>query len=472
MKTLASAALAVLATPAIARDFGAFRQKLAGSTALSYEKRDAGGADLSKLADTIERMGKAWEEFKKTNDESLSKRDTLLDEKLGRISTELDALGELKKSLERLETRASRPGGAGSRGDGPDESPEARTYRQLFMRWVRNPRDPQCYSEVRKAHKELRAKLPNQDDDRDWETRAVQTVTSTGSAGGFALPEVIERQIARLSVDISPIRQIATVRTVGSPDYKELFDVNGAAFEWVGEAGARSQTNTPDLAEVAPTFGMASARPRASEESLDDIFFDVESWLISSASDTIARGEGAAFVVGSGTNRPTGFLAGPTPVITADGARAFGTLQFIASGQAAALPTSADILYDLIYALRARYRANARWVTSKLVLAALRKYKDTTNQYLWQPSLVQGQPENFMGYPITEAEDMPAVAANAFPLAFGDFREGYLIADRVGMRMTRDEITLPGFVQFYIRRRVGGRIRNSEAIKLLRISAT
>jgi HK97 family phage major capsid protein len=275
-------------------------------------------------------------------------------------------------------------------------------------------------------------------------------------------------------VDISPIRQIATVRTVGSPDYKELFDVNGSAFEWVGETGTRSQTNTPDLAEVALTFGMASARPRASEESLDDLFFDVESWLTQSAAEAMAQGEGLAFVSGNGTNRPTGFLAGPTPVTTTDASRAFGTLQYIASAQAAALPTSADLFYDVIYSLRARYRANARWVTSKAVLAALRKYREGsgTGAYLWQPSLSAGQPETFCGFGITEAEDMPAVAANVFPLAFGDFREGYLIADRVGMRMTRDEITLPGFVQFYIRRRVGGRIRNSQAIKLLKIAAS
>lgn len=224
--------------------------------------------------------------------------------------------------------------------------------------------------------------------------------------------------------------------------------------------------------EVAPTFGMASAKPQASEESLDDLFFDVENWLISSAAEAIAQGEGTAFVSGNGTNKPTGFLAGPTPVTTVDASRAFGTLQYIASGQAAAMPTSADIFYDLIYALRARYRANARWVTSKLVLAALRKYKDSQNQYLWQPSLVEGQPATFMGYGITEAEDMPAVGAGAFPIAFGDFREGYLIADRVGMRITRDEITSPGFVKFYVRKRVGGKLRNTQAIKLLKIAAS
>jgi len=217
---------------------------------------------------------------------------------------------------------------------------------------------------------------------------------------------------------------------------------------------------------------MASAKPQASEESLDDLFFDVENWLIDSASETLAQGEGAAFVSGNGTKKPTGFLGGPTPVTTVDASRAFGTLQYIAGGQAAAMPTSADLFYDIVYALRARYRANAQWVTSKLVLAAMRKYKDGQNQYLWQPSVVAGQPATFLGYGVTEAEDMPAVAANAFPLAFGDFREGYLIADRVGMRITRDEITSPGFVKFYVRKRVGGKIRNSQAIKLLKIATT
>jgi HK97 family phage major capsid protein len=333
---------------------------------------------------------------------------------------------------------------------------------------MRAPGDQERIQKAAQAQKALEAKAKA--DGR--ETRSTQTVTSTGSAGGFALPEIIERNIQRLSVDFSPIRQIATVRTVGSTDYKELFDVNGAGFEWVGETDTRNQTNTPDLAEVAPTFGMASAKPQASEESLDDLFFDVENWLTMSAAEAIAQGEGAAYVSGNGTKKPTGFLAGPTPVTTVDASRAFGTLQYIASGNAATLPTSADVFYDMIYSLRARYRANARWVTSKLVLASLRKYKDTTNQYLWQPSLTATQPDTFMGYGITEAEDMPAVAANAFPLAFGDFREGYLIADRVGMRITRDEITTPGFVKFYVRKRTGGKLRNTQAIKLLKLAVS
>lgn len=460
MKKIALAAV-------MASDFSAFRAKSASSGL--YEKRE--DPSIKSVADALDKIATAFDEYKKTNDARLeaikSGNSTAdLDAKLAKMDQHIDALNEAKSRLEKVETKLARPGVFGG-GREEGESKESAEYRNAFVDWVRAPNDHERQQRCSQAAKALEAKASAE----GRETRSTQAVTSTGAAGGFALPEIIERNIARLSVDISPIRQIATVRTVGSSDYKELFDVNGAGFEWVGETDARNQTNTPDLAEVAPTFGMASAKPQASEESLDDLFFDVEGWLVSSAAEAIAQGEGAAFVTGNGTKKPTGFLAGAAPVTTADGARAFGTLQYIASGQAAALPTSTDLFYDLVYSLRARYRANARWVTSKLVLAALRKYKDSTGQYLWQPSLAAGEPATFMGYGITEAEDMPAVAANAFPLAFGDFKEGYLIADRVGMRITRDEITTPGFVKFYVRKRVGGKLRNSQAIKLLKIAA-
>lgn len=451
----------------MASHMAAFAAKVAAVGA--YEKRE--DPNIKSVADALDKIGAAFDEYKKTNDARIDAVKSgasteALDAKLAKIDAHIDSLNEVKTKLEKMETKLARPGALdGGRQDG--ESKEAVEYRHAFLDWMRAPGDHERQQKAAAAAKQLEAK--SRLDGR--ETRAAQTVTSTGSAGGFALPEIIERQIARLSVEISPIRQISTVRLVGTTDYKELFDVNGAGFEWVGETDARNQTNTPNLAEVAPTFGMASAKPQASEESLDDLFFNVEDWLISSAAEAIAKGEGAAFVSGDGTKKPTGFLAGPAPLATADDARAFGTLQYIASGQAAALPTSADIFYDLIYALRARYRNSAQWVTSKLVLAALRKYKDTSGQYLWQPALTAGQPATFMGYGITEAEDMPAIGAGAFPLAFGDFREGYLIADRVGMRITRDEITSPGFVKFYVRKRVGGKLRNTQAIKLLKVAA-
>ena len=417
----------------------------------------------TEIKQMVEQIGTTFEEYKRTNDAKLeaikaSKATGDMEAKLAKMDGALDSMTEIKSKLESMETKLNRPGVFDTKGD--STSREAAEYKGAFLDWMRNPRDTERQQKVTAAQRQL-------------ETKAADVRTSVNASGGFALPEDIERSIARIGIDVSPIRSLATVRAVGTPDYKELFDVNGAGFEWIGETNTRNQTNTPDLVEVAPTFGMASAKPQATEESLDDLFFNVEEWLTMSAGEAIYAGEGASFVSGNGTNKPTGFLAGPTPVTTADSSRAFGTLQYIAGGQAAAMPTSPDVFFDMIYSLRARYRANATWVTSKAVLAAIRKYKEaTTNAYMWQPALAAGQPSSFAGFPIVEAEDMPAVAANAFPLAFGDFREGYLICDRVGMRMTRDEITTPGYVKFYIRKRVGGKIRNSQSIKLLRISTT
>ena len=453
----------LLATMAL--HFAAFTAKAQAFSA--YEKREE--PSIKSVAEALDKIATTFDEYKKTNDARIeavkSGNSTAdLDAKLAKMDEAMTGLSEAKGRLEKLEAKLARPGALSGGGE-KNETPEAAEYREAFLDWVRAPKDQDRQVRCHQANKALEAKRS------DREQRATQAVTNNTSAGGFALPEFIERQIARLSVDMSPIRQIATVRTVSTPDYKELFDVNGATFEWVGETDTRNQTNTPDLREVAPTFGMASAKPQASEESLDDLFFNVEQWLIESAAEAIAQGEGAAFIGGNGTKKPTGFLAGPAPVTTADATRAFGTLQYIASGQAAAMPTSADVFYDLVYGIRARYRNNAKWVTSKAVLAAMRKYKDTTGQYLWQPALTAGQPATFLGYGITEAEDMPAVAANSFPLAFGDFKEGYLICDRVGTRITRDEITTPGFVKFYVRKRVGGMLRNTQAIKVLKIAA-
>jgi HK97 family phage major capsid protein len=459
----------------MALHFAAFQAKANSFASAAYEQRDE--PSIKSVGEAIDKIATAFDEYKKTNDQRIeaikSGSSTAdMDAKLAKMDSHIDGLNEAKGRLEKLEAKLARPGviqdalkEGGSREDVD--------HRNAFVNWVRAPQDQEAKQALMVAQKarddrrvqELKSQgVP--------ERRAAQVVTTTGAAGGFALPSIIETTINRLATDISPIRQIATVRQVGSTDYKELYDVGGATFEWLGETDPRNQTNTPDLREIIPTFGMASAKPQATEESLDDLFFDVESWLIESAVEAIATGEGAAFIGGNGTKKPTGFLAGPTPVATADATRAFGTLQYFASGQAAALPSNPDVFTDMVYGVRARYRNNARWLTAKLVMAAMRKYKDSTGQYLWQPALTAGQPATFLGYGISEAEDMPAVAANSFPLAFGDFAQGYLIADRVGMRMTRDEITTPGFVKFYVRKRVGGILRNTQAIKLLKVGSS
>lgn len=295
--------------------------------------------------------------------------------------------------------------------------------------------------------------------------------TATGANGGFALPRQISDAIQDQLINVSPIRQIARVIQVQSPDYRHLVGRRGATTAWNAELATRNATNTPLLAEVAPTFGELWAFPSITQHALDDLIADPEGWVRTNVTDAFAEAEGAAFVSGNGTDKPTGFLDG-IPVATADASRAFGTLQYIPTGAASdfASTNPADVLVSLIYGLKAGYRANGHWVMNSKTAGAVRKFKDAEGRFLWSDGLVAGQPATLLGYPVTIAEDMPDVAAGTFPIAFGDFQRGYIICDRVGVRIIRDEVTRPGWVNYLISKRVGGAVADSNAIKLLKVA--
>jgi HK97 family phage major capsid protein len=301
----------------------------------------------------------------------------------------------------------------------------------------------------------------------------LKAMTGTSeAAGGYAVPEEIDAQIDRTLKSISPIRAIANVVKVGSAGYRKLVTTGGTPSGWVSEDAARPETDTPVFTEIAPPFGELYANPAASQAMLDDAAFDVESWLASEIAIEFARAEGAAFVLGSGINRPKGFLAAPNSA-AADGARPFGTLQFVTSGAAGAFPASnpQDRLIDLVQALRPPYRQGAAFVMNSATAARIRKFKTADGAFLWQPGLVAGQPDTLLGYPVVEAEDMPDVAADSLSIAFGNFRAGYLIAERSETQILRDPYTHKPFVHFYATKRVGGQVSNSEAIKLMKFSA-
>jgi HK97 family phage major capsid protein len=196
---------------------------------------------------------------------------------------------------------------------------------------------------------------------------------------------------------------------------------------------------------------------------------DVESWLAMKVADKFARVEGAAFINGNGVGQPRGF-ASYTTAATADGSRAWGTLEHVVTGASGAFHTTqADPLFTLIGAFKSAYLQNARWVTTREVIAAIRKFKTTTTaEYIWQPGLQQGQPQVILGYPVVIAQDMPALAANSLSMALGDFSEGYTVVDRQGIRTLRDPYTNKPYVVFYSTKRVGGAVVNFEAIKFIK----
>lgn len=405
-------------------------------------------AGLDSIKEILQKQGNAFEEFKRTNDELLkAKADgkgvEALEAKLSKINEDLGKIADLKSAIQELEKKMNRPGVAG------ETDPLKAEHKQAFARFMRKG--------VEDGLGELQAKAYN--------------ITTDGD-GGYAVPEELDRDILSKLVDVSPIRQIATVRTVSTSDYKKLVNTRGTASGWVDEDDARTATNSSSFSQVTPFMGELYAYPQATQQMLEDVFFNAEQWIVDEVSTEFSRVEGAAFVSGDGTKKPKGFLS-YTTAATADSSRSFGTLQHIVSGAAAdwAASNPQDKLLDVVYALKAGFRANARWVMNKGILGEIRKFKATDGSYLWRPGLETGQPDTLLGYGITEAEDMPAKAANALSIAFGDFLRGYLIVDRIGTQMLRDPYTNKPYVGFYVRKRVGGCVVDSEAIKLLKFSA-
>lgn len=296
---------------------------------------------------------------------------------------------------------------------------------------------------------------------------------TSGAEGGYAVPREIDGTIASTLKSLSPIRGIATVVQTGTSGYRKLIATGSTGAGWVGETAARPETATRSFAEIAPPSGELYANPAASQAMLDDAMFNVEEWLTGEIAREFAVAEGTAFVSGDGTNRPKGFLS-YAATGEDDGARAFGTLQYVASGAAGGFAAASpqDSLIELVHSLRAPYRQGAVWVMNSDTLARIRKFKTSDGAFLWQPGLVEGQAANLLGYPVVEAEDMPEVAADSLSIAFGNFRAGYLIADRGETRILRDPFSNKPFVHFYATKRVGGAIVDSNAIKLMKFAAS
>lgn len=401
--------------------------------------------EIKELVGSIE---KSFNDFKAINDERLGKLEknestSDFEAKLAKVQADISSALDLKKEIERIEAKQNAAGLVG----GESKDPAKAAYKSAFVDQF-----------LRKG---------NEVGLKDLQAKAMSI--GTPADGGFALPEDLDRVVDKLARNISPIRAIANVVQVGTSDYKKLVNVNGIASGWVGETAARPATATSQLAEVAPPMGTLYANPQVTQDALDDIFYNVEADIASQLAEEFAVAEGAAFVAGNGTTKPKGFLA-YTTAATADGVRAFGTIEHIATGVAGdfAASNKADVLYDAISKLKAAYRSGSVWTMNKAVMFEVLKIKDANGLYLWQPSLQEGFPIRLLGFGVVEAEDMPAKATDALSIAFGNFKRGYTIVDRMGVRMLRDPYTSKPYVGFYTTKRVGGAVVNSEAIKVIK----
>ncbi|MFD1982466.1 phage major capsid protein [Mesorhizobium newzealandense] len=365
----------------------------------------------------------------------------------GEVKTLAAGQRKLENALEEIKTALARaPNGTKSRASG-HSAPEIEAEHKAFGAFIKTG------SEV--------------------EIKALST--DEGPAGGYITGTNMSTTINQKIFDQSPIRRLARVIPMDNGDvWEEPLDYSDIGATWAGEREARPETTASTLGLLAIPLHEIYANQKVTQKLLDLSFVNIGSWIEGKISDKFGRTEGLAYVLGDGVKKARGFMDySGTAVITADATRAWGTLQYVASGSAATVADAsgqANGVKDLYWALRAPYRANATWLMSSATANGLDKLKDSTGDYIWRAGMTAGAPPSLLGRPVEFDENMPAPGANLFPIAFGDFKKAYTILDWQAIKMLRDPYTDKPNVIFYAYRRTGGDVSNFEAVKLLKCS--
>jgi len=402
-----------------------------------------------ELKETIQALGKAFDAFKAENDARLKEiekkgaADPLLTEKVDKINADIAQISALKKQLDTLETAVAQgqfPGGGKNELD-----------------------------RVKAQHKDAFAKFFRKGAEGGLRDLEIQAGLSTLSDpdGGFLVPEDYEQAIDRVALSVSAMRRLATVRTIGTDTYKKLVNQGGASAGWVGEKGARAETNTPTLTEIAINTKELYAMPATTQTLLDDSRVDIVGWLADEVSIQFSEQESEAFINGNGVEQPKGIAA---YAMAANSSYVWGKVGYITSGNAN-LINDLDKLIDLQHALKPVYRNGAAWLMNDATLATIRKMKDGDGNYIWVPGLKDGAPDTLLGKPVEIDDNVDDIGNGKYPIFFANFKRAYLIIDRQGVRVLRDPYTSKPYVLFYTTKRVGGGIVMYEAIKALKVSA-
>lgn len=291
--------------------------------------------------------------------------------------------------------------------------------------------------------------------------------------GGYLVLPTVEAGIRTIAQDVSPLARLASSVTIGTDSYEILIDTSGVESGWVSEKQTRPETSGPTIKSQVYPVHEVYAQPKATQKILDDASMDVGAWLEGKIAQEFARKEGDAYTAGDGVGKPKGILAYGT-ASTKDFTREWGVWQHIAAG--ATSPTDeqlADALIKMSMTLRTPYRSNARWLMSRETATRVRSLKDSNKTVLWfnQPGLTEDAPNSLLGFPVEFDDGMPAIGSGQTPVALGDWSQGYVVVNRVGIRIVRDAISSKPYTLFYTTKRVGGGAVDFNAAKFLKISA-
>lgn len=371
--------------------------------------------DLTKRLDDIERKGNRPRIGAETDDEVKSARDFLRNAGLLR--------GEIKVGTDA--------------GDGPDIA-SFHAYRKAFPLYLRR-------------------------DDKSLQGADIKAMTvGSDPDGGYFVTPTVGNIVNGVIFETSPIRSLATVETISSDALEFPRDDDEASAGWVGEREDRPETATPKGGMQRIAAHEMYAEPKISQKLLEDASFDVEAWLGRKVGDKFGRVEATAFVSGDGRKKPRGFTTYASGTYSAGST---GKIEQVSAGTGGQV--GFDDLINLLTSLKDYYLSGAVWLMQRATVGKVMLLKDGDGHYLWQPNTQAGKPSVLLGYDVRQAADMDAVGASKLPIAFGNFKMGYTIVDRVGISTLRDPYTAKPFVLFYSRKRLGGDVVNFEAIKLL-----
>jgi len=355
------------------------------------------------------------------------------------------AVKSLENRLDEVEKKASRPFRGGG---GPSSSPEGlEAERKALATFVRTG------------------------DDSEMKSLSV----GTDPAGGYTVHAARSTDMTKKIFDESPLRGLCRTVTITEGDaFEEPVDISEAGANWVGENSSRPETTNPSLRMLRIPVHEIYALVPVTQRLLDDSGMDIGAWVDGKIAEKFARSEGLAGVNGDGVTKPRGFMTYDA-VATSDATRPWGKLQYVPSGSAGAASDAdgqANGIKDLYWSLRAGHRKEATWYMASSTANAIDKLKDNNKDYIWRDGMTAGAPPSLLGRPVEFDENMPAIDADAFPIAFGDFKRGYTMVDKVGIRYLRDPFSSKPHVVFYAYRRTGGDVNNFEAIKLLKIATS
>lgn len=429
-------------------------------------------SDTDKTA--VGEVMRAFEEFKSTNDARLKEiekkgaADPATEAKLAKIEGDIakyedlnqkvtaaeaeakaarEEATELKGKVDGLSTAMRRTGP----GDPAERAHEVKAARNLWARGVIASTVPG----MQPTADQLKALA---DVDAEYKSLSVGNDTT----GGYLAPAEYVREIIKGVTEISAPRQLVRVRSIGGKSIMLPKRTGQFAAQRVAEQGTRSETDGLRYGMIEIVAPEMFALIDISQQNLEDSAFDLEAELSMEATEQFAVKEGSEFVSGTGVGELEGILTNTD-------------IQSTNSGTAATIADSdgqANGLLSLKYGIKTAHARNASWIMNRTTLGSVRKMKDAQKGYIWQPGIAQGRPNTIDGDPYVEVPDMPNEGAGLYPVAYGDFRRGYTLVDRVAMQLLRDPYTqaTSGNIRFLFRRRVGGAVTLAEAIRKLKCS--